>query len=185
MAPMARSLSRLRSVDFYKKIPSDLTEATLTGAWLSVTASIIMSLLLVLVSGPAGHAGPAFSCLWRGEGAASMKMGPRAARPMAAALGRPGSGRPTENGRAGLAGGRLAGGRALLRPKAQAATAAGRQEGVVWADAAPLAASLRRAATVERAGGRELSAFLQVETVSEMVVDRSTSNELLKVTFNI
>lgn len=48
--PPNRSLSRLRSVDFYKKIPSDLTEATLTGAWLSIAASIIMSTLLVLVS---------------------------------------------------------------------------------------------------------------------------------------
>lgn len=47
MAP--RSLSRLKSVDFYKKIPTDLTEATLTGAWLSIAASVIMSLLLVLV----------------------------------------------------------------------------------------------------------------------------------------
>ena len=43
-----RTLSRLRSVDFYKKIPSDLTEATLTGAWLSIAASVIMALLLVL-----------------------------------------------------------------------------------------------------------------------------------------
>lgn len=53
MAP-PRSLSRLRSVDFYKKIPSDLTEATLTGAWLSIVASIIMSTLLVLVSARPG-----------------------------------------------------------------------------------------------------------------------------------
>ena len=47
MAP-PRALSRLRAVDFYKKIPSDLTEATLTGAWLSVAASVVMALLLVL-----------------------------------------------------------------------------------------------------------------------------------------
>jgi hypothetical protein len=32
---------------------------------------------------------------------------------------------------------------------------------------------------------QELAAFLRVQTVSELVVDRSTSNELLKVTFNI
>jgi len=51
MPPLSRSLSRLRSVDFYKKIPSDLTEATLTGAWLSLAASFIMATLLVLVGG--------------------------------------------------------------------------------------------------------------------------------------
>jgi hypothetical protein len=58
MPPMARSLSRLRSVDFYKKIPSDLTEATLTGAWLSLAASIIMATLLVLVRSAAVACGP-------------------------------------------------------------------------------------------------------------------------------
>ena len=61
-----RSLSRLKSVDFYKKIPTDLTEATLTGAWLSIAASIIMAMLLVLVSGP-GAARP--SGRFRGDGA--------------------------------------------------------------------------------------------------------------------
>jgi hypothetical protein len=49
MAPTMRVFSKLRSVDFYKKIPSDLTEATLTGAWLSLAASVIMATLLVLV----------------------------------------------------------------------------------------------------------------------------------------
>jgi hypothetical protein len=58
MPPHSRSLSRLRAVDFYKKIPSDLTEATLTGAWLSIVASVIMSTLLVLVSRMAGAGGP-------------------------------------------------------------------------------------------------------------------------------
>jgi thiol-disulfide isomerase/thioredoxin len=42
------SLGRLRKVDFYKKVPADLTEATLTGAWLSISASLIMAMLLVL-----------------------------------------------------------------------------------------------------------------------------------------
>lgn len=32
---------------------------------------------------------------------------------------------------------------------------------------------------------QELSSFLRVQTVTEMVVDRTASNELLKVTFNI
>eukprot|EP00775_Hariotina_reticulata_P009534 gene9534-9698_t len=46
--PPSRTLSRLKSVDFYKKIPSDLTEATLTGAWISIVAAIVMVMLLVL-----------------------------------------------------------------------------------------------------------------------------------------
>jgi hypothetical protein len=41
----SRTLSKLRSVDFYKKIPADLTEATLTGAWLSIAASLIVGAL--------------------------------------------------------------------------------------------------------------------------------------------
>jgi len=51
MPPSTRTLSRLRSVDFYKKIPADLTEATLTGAGLSIAAALIMSTLVVLVRG--------------------------------------------------------------------------------------------------------------------------------------
>lgn len=39
--------SKLKSVDFYKKIPSDLVEATVTGAWLSIAASVLMSFLLI------------------------------------------------------------------------------------------------------------------------------------------
>jgi hypothetical protein len=34
-------------------------------------------------------------------------------------------------------------------------------------------------------GPQEFAAFLRVQTASELVVDRSASNELLKVTFNI
>lgn len=87
MAPLNRTLSRLKSVDFYKKIPrcgeggpaariasvsacrpaslppalchrSDLTEATLTGAWLSIGAAVVMVLLLFAVGGavPVGRA---------------------------------------------------------------------------------------------------------------------------------
>ncbi|GBF88082.1 disulfide-isomerase [Raphidocelis subcapitata] len=48
MAPLGRSLSRLRAVDFYKKVPLELTEATLTGAWLSMAAAVLMATLLVL-----------------------------------------------------------------------------------------------------------------------------------------
>ncbi|KAL6781846.1 Protein disulfide-isomerase 5-4 [Auxenochlorella protothecoides] len=46
MAP--RVLQRLRAVDFYKKIPSDLTETTLAGAVISVTAATLILLLLGL-----------------------------------------------------------------------------------------------------------------------------------------
>lgn len=37
--------SKLKAVDFFKKIPSDLTEATLTGAWISIAAAVIMAFL--------------------------------------------------------------------------------------------------------------------------------------------
>ncbi|KAK8506414.1 hypothetical protein V6N12_034147 [Hibiscus sabdariffa] len=39
------SLSKIKSVDFYRKIPRDLTEASLLGAWLSVVAAVSMILL--------------------------------------------------------------------------------------------------------------------------------------------
>lgn len=42
---MARIFARLKSIDFFKKLPSDLTEATLTGAWISIAAAVIMVLL--------------------------------------------------------------------------------------------------------------------------------------------
>ncbi|KAG2482258.1 hypothetical protein HYH03_018802 [Edaphochlamys debaryana] len=42
---MPRIFSRLKAIDFFKKIPSDLTEATLTGAWLSIVAAILMVFL--------------------------------------------------------------------------------------------------------------------------------------------
>lgn len=40
-------LSRLRSIDFYKKIPNDLTEATLTGGSLSILAALFIAFLLI------------------------------------------------------------------------------------------------------------------------------------------
>lgn len=43
-----RFLSRLKSVDFYKKLPSDLSEATLTGAWISILAAVMIASLLGL-----------------------------------------------------------------------------------------------------------------------------------------
>mmetsp|Transcript_7937 Transcript_7937/g.15446 ORF Transcript_7937/g.15446 Transcript_7937/m.15446 type:complete len:556 (-) Transcript_7937:587-2254(-) len=43
---MARLFAKLKSVDFYKKLPSDLVEATLAGAWLSIIAAFIMVTLL-------------------------------------------------------------------------------------------------------------------------------------------
>ncbi|GFR46085.1 hypothetical protein Agub_g7570 [Astrephomene gubernaculifera] len=42
---MARLFSKLKAIDFFKKIPSDLTEATLTGAWISILAAVIMVFL--------------------------------------------------------------------------------------------------------------------------------------------
>ncbi|KAK9919161.1 hypothetical protein WJX75_009797 [Coccomyxa subellipsoidea] len=43
---MARILQKLRSVDFYRKIPNDLTEATLAGASISLIAAITIVVLL-------------------------------------------------------------------------------------------------------------------------------------------
>lgn len=39
---MTRIFSKLKALDFYKKLPSDLVEATLAGAWISIAAAIIM-----------------------------------------------------------------------------------------------------------------------------------------------
>uniref|UniRef100_A0A383W9Z7 Thioredoxin domain-containing protein n=1 Tax=Tetradesmus obliquus TaxID=3088 RepID=A0A383W9Z7_TETOB len=40
--------SRMKSIDFYKKLPTDLTESTLTGSFISIIAATLMGLLLVL-----------------------------------------------------------------------------------------------------------------------------------------
>jgi hypothetical protein len=47
----SRALSKLKSVDFYRKIPADLTESSLTGAALSITAAFSIVLLLLMVRG--------------------------------------------------------------------------------------------------------------------------------------
>ncbi|EFN59158.1 hypothetical protein CHLNCDRAFT_138016 [Chlorella variabilis] len=44
MAP--RTLARLKSVDFYRKLPTDLTEATLSGAAISIATTFIILFLL-------------------------------------------------------------------------------------------------------------------------------------------
>lgn len=44
----SRALSRLKAVDFYRKIPADLTESSLTGAALSITAAFSIILLLLM-----------------------------------------------------------------------------------------------------------------------------------------
>uniref|UniRef100_A0A7R9YQB2 Thioredoxin domain-containing protein n=1 Tax=Chlamydomonas euryale TaxID=1486919 RepID=A0A7R9YQB2_9CHLO len=41
-------MRRLKSIDFFKKLPSELTEATLTGAWISVAATIVMTVLMFM-----------------------------------------------------------------------------------------------------------------------------------------
>lgn len=104
----ARSLSRLRSVDFYKKIPSDLTEATLAGAGLSIAASVIMALLLVLVRARGGAEGERAGCC---QGAVILA---RPARPMRAPC-EPHAPRATRCARA------RAGGRLLPQPSGGAA----------------------------------------------------------------
>ncbi|KAF8062775.1 PDIL5-4 [Scenedesmus sp. PABB004] len=47
-AEMGSLKQRFKAVDFYKKIPADLTEATLTGSVVSLAAAVIMVLLLIL-----------------------------------------------------------------------------------------------------------------------------------------
>lgn len=42
---MARGLGKLKGVDFYRKIPTDLTEGSLSGAALSIAAAIVMIVL--------------------------------------------------------------------------------------------------------------------------------------------
>ncbi|MEW5316314.1 MAG: hypothetical protein WDW38_007693 [Sanguina aurantia] len=42
---MTRIFAKLKALDFYKKLPSDLVEATLAGAWISIAAAIIMAFL--------------------------------------------------------------------------------------------------------------------------------------------
>lgn len=42
---MMRLKSTIKSLDFFKKLPSDLTEATLTGAWISILATFVMAFL--------------------------------------------------------------------------------------------------------------------------------------------
>lgn len=41
-------LTRLKSVDFFRKLPSDLTEATLTGGSLSILSTFVMVMLLMM-----------------------------------------------------------------------------------------------------------------------------------------
>eukprot|EP00891_Asterochloris_glomerata_P001965 jgi/Astpho2/1965/Aster-00474 len=52
---MGRILGRLKGVDFYRRLPSDLTEATLHGAGLSVLAAFIMMFLLIMAPSAALH----------------------------------------------------------------------------------------------------------------------------------
>lgn len=43
--------SKIKSLDFYRKIPRDLTEATLSGAGLSIFAALSMIFLFGMESG--------------------------------------------------------------------------------------------------------------------------------------
>lgn len=44
--PLPLLLQRLKSVDFYRKLPTDLTEATLSGAAISIATTFIILFLL-------------------------------------------------------------------------------------------------------------------------------------------
>jgi hypothetical protein len=51
-------LQRLKSVDFYRKLPTDLTEATLSGAAISIATTFIILFLLGAVRGGQGPPPP-------------------------------------------------------------------------------------------------------------------------------
>jgi hypothetical protein len=161
----SKMFSKLKSVDFFKKIPrcsprtrpsrdtrppappapltppaarrSDLTEATLTGAWISIAAAVLMCLLFSMASDPevVCACGPSV---------------PPAAR------------------------GRRAGTPARCRAPRGARR---------WGPS-------RRAAQVSdpcmpSPAAQEFVSFMQTKTTTELIVDQSAQNELLKVTFNI
>lgn len=52
-------MQRLKSVDFYRKLPTDLTEATLSGAAISIATTVIILFLLGAVSMRTAPARPA------------------------------------------------------------------------------------------------------------------------------
>ena len=45
-SPLPPRLQRLKSVDFYRKLPTDLTEATLSGATISIATTFLILFLL-------------------------------------------------------------------------------------------------------------------------------------------
>lgn len=45
-------MQRLKSVDFYRKLPTDLTEATLSGAAISIVTTLLILFLLGAVRAP-------------------------------------------------------------------------------------------------------------------------------------
>lgn len=53
-APAPRSPQRLKSVDFYRKLPTDLTEATLSGATISIVTTLLILFLLGAVRSQLG-----------------------------------------------------------------------------------------------------------------------------------
>lgn len=53
------AMQRLKSVDFYRKLPTDLTEATLSGAAISIATTVIILFLLGAVSMRTAPARPA------------------------------------------------------------------------------------------------------------------------------
>ena len=59
--PSRPALQRLKSVDFYRKLPTDLTEATLSGAAISIATTFIILFLLGAVRAAAAAAAAAAS----------------------------------------------------------------------------------------------------------------------------
>lgn len=56
-------MQRLKSVDFYRKLPNDLTEATLSGAAISIATTFIILFLLGAVRTAPPAAAPSLAAL--------------------------------------------------------------------------------------------------------------------------
>lgn len=153
--PVALLLQRLKSVDFYRKLPTDLTEATLSGAAISIVTTVVILFLLGAVR-CSPRLLPRFqpctqglmlrwlstrlaACQlrWSAACAAAMVGLPRLPSPALPCVPR------------------------LAPPSAQPRSL-------------PLTAL-----------PQELSAFLSTQTRTDMVVDRSAHGELLRINFNI
>ncbi len=145
---MARIFARLKSIDFFKKLPSDLTEATLTGAWISIAAAVIMVFLFAAVR-------TSWRQLQRNSGAEAALPATSGCCVVATAM--------TDVAR--------------LPPSWQNSRIHAHVQALLyWSQERDPSPCLHL---------QELMSFMSVSSTTQLVVDRSPQNELLKVNFNI